>query len=83
MMVVSTRDFRTNQTKYLSMAKEGVDVILRSRAGNFKISPINDEDTVVNKSDLEAKLRHALQEVIDAKKGKIQLQSAEDLLNEL
>ena len=65
-MVVSTRDFRTNQTKYLSMAKEGVDVILRSRAGNFKISPINDEDTVVNKSDLEAKLRHALQEVIDA-----------------
>ncbi len=82
-MVVSTRDFRTNQTKYLSMAKEGVDVILRSRAGNFKISPINDEDTVVNKSDLEAKLRHALQEVIDAKKGKIQLQSAEDLLNEL
>ncbi|MEE3445825.1 MAG: prevent-host-death family protein [Prevotella sp.] len=83
MMVVSTRDFRTNQTKYLSMAKEGVDVILRSRAGNFKISPISDEDTVVNKSDLEAKLRHALQEVIDAKKGKIQLQSAEDLLNEL
>lgn len=82
-MVVSTRDFRTNQTKYLSMAKEGVDVILRSRAGNFKISPISDEDTVVNKSDLEAKLRHALQEVIDAKKGKIQLQSAEDLLNEL
>ena len=82
-MVVSTRDFRTNKTKYLSMAKEGVDVILRSRAGNFKISPINDEDTVVNKSDLEAKLRHALQEVIDAKKGKIQLQSAEDLLNEL
>lgn len=83
MMVVSTRDFRTNQTKYLSMAKEGVDVILRSRAGNFKISPISDEDTVVNKSDLEAKFRHALQEVIDAKKGKIQLQSAEDLLNEL
>ncbi len=83
MMVVSTRDFRTNQTKYLSMAKEGVDVILRSGAGNFKISPVRDEDTVVNKSALEAKLRHALQEVIDAKKGKIQLQSAEDLLNEL
>ncbi len=83
MMVVSTRDFRTNQTKYLSMVKEGVDVILRSRAGNFKITPISEEDTVVNKIDLEERLKSALQSVMDAKAGKLELQSAEDLLNEL
>lgn len=29
MVVVSTRDFRTNQTKYLNLAKAGEHVILK------------------------------------------------------
>ena len=82
-MKVSTRDFRTNQTKYLNLAKSGVDIVLRSRTGKFKISPIADNDQPVKKSTFKTELRHALQEIVDARKGKVQLQSAEDLLNEL
>ena len=39
MVVISTRDFRTNQTKYLNLAKAGEHVVLKSRAGNFRIFP--------------------------------------------
>ena len=39
MVIVSTRDFRTNQTKYLNLAKAGEHVVLKSRAGNFRIYP--------------------------------------------
>lgn len=83
MMVVSTRDFRTNQTKYLEMVQAGEDIILRSRAGSFKITPVTADDAMTNKKILENKLRQALQEVADAKAGKIKLKSAEELLSEL
>lgn len=83
MMIVSTRDFRTNQTKYLNLAKSGEDVVLRSRTGSFKISPITQDDGISSKAEFKSQLRHALQEVIDSRKGKIKLQTAEELLNEL
>ena len=83
MKVVSTRDFRANQTKYLNMVQAGEDVILRSRAGNFKITQISEDDALTNQKELETKVHRALQEVVDAKPGKIKLRSAEDLLNEL
>lgn len=48
MLVVSTRDFRTNQTKYLNKANAGEHVILKSRTGSFKIVPISSDDIVSN-----------------------------------
>lgn len=83
MMIVSTRDFRTNQTKYLNLAKAGEDVVLRSRTGSFKISPITSDDSISSRAEFKSELRHALQEVIEARKGKVKLQTAEELLNEL
>jgi hypothetical protein len=83
MVIVSTRDFRTNQTKYLNLAKSGEDVVLRSRTGSFKISPITHDDGISSKAEFKSKLCHALQEVIDSRKGKVKLQTAEELLNEL
>lgn len=83
MMIVSTRDFRTNQTKYLNLAKNGEDVVLRSRTGNFRISPITKEDSISNKTNFRSELRKALQEVLESRKGKVKLQTAEELLNEL
>lgn len=82
MLVVSTRDFRTNQTKYLNKANAGEHVILKSRTGSFKIVPISSDDIVSNKRDL-AELRGALQEVKDHMEGKKQLQSLDSLLDEL
>ena len=52
MVVVSTRDFRTNQTKYLNLAKAGEHVILKSRAGNFRISPDDGSNTIDAPRDL-------------------------------
>lgn len=53
MIVISTREFRANQTKFLDMARNGEDVILKSRSsGSFKLAPVENEDTIVSKRDL-------------------------------
>ena len=83
MIVISTRDFRTNQTKYLNMVKSGVHVVLKSRAGKFRIFPEMDSETIETPRDLVKELRNALAEVKEAIAGKRVLQSAESLLDEL
>lgn len=83
MLIVSTRDFRTNQTKYLNLAKAGEHVVLKSRAGNFRISPDTSSDTIAVPCDFMSDLKNALTEVKEALDGKHNLQPAEDLLNEL
>ena len=84
MVIVSTRDFRTNQTKYLNLAKAGEHVVLKSRAGNFRIYPENsDEGAIQAPRDLMVELKKALSEVKEAIAGKRVLQSAESLLDEL
>ena len=43
MIVISTRDFRANQSKFMDMANNGEDVILKSRKnGSFKLVPEHD-----------------------------------------
>ena len=81
MVVVSTRDFRTNQTKYLELAKAGERVILKSRVGNFRFVP-EDEDskTIQTPRELVAELKGALQEVKEVIAEKRTLQSADSLL---
>lgn len=49
MQIISLRDFRLNQTKYLELVKKGEDVILKSRSGSFKILPIGENDIIVTK----------------------------------
>ena len=83
MVVVSTRDFRTNQTKYLNLAKSGEHVVLRSRAGSFRIFPEDSKDTIDAPRDLMKELKNALTEVKEAITGKRVLQSADSLLDEL
>ena len=83
MVVVSTRDFRTNQTKYLNMAKSGEHVVLKSRAGNFRIFPEDGENTIDAPRDLMKELKNALTEVKEVIAGKRILQSADRLFDEL
>lgn len=84
MVVVSTRDFRTNQTKYLNLAKAGEHVVLKSRVGSFRILPEDeDEDTIKTPRELMVELKGALQEVKKAIAGKRVLQSADNLFDEL
>lgn len=84
MVIVSTRDFRTNQTKYLNLAKAGEHVVLKSRAGNFRIYPEDsNEGAIQAPRDLMVELKNVLSEVKEAIAGKRVLQSAESLLDEL
>ncbi len=77
MQVVSAREFRANQGKFLNAAKRGQSVLLTSRYGNFKITPVTEEDT------LTQRICKGLQEVKDIMDGKAKGYSIEELLNEL
>ena len=77
MQVVSAREFRANQGKYLIKANEGQSVLLTSRYGNFKIVPISEED------NLTTRICRGLQQVKLMKEGKLPRRTIEDLLDEL
>ncbi|WP_289158415.1 type II toxin-antitoxin system prevent-host-death family antitoxin [uncultured Muribaculum sp.] len=77
MQVVSAREFRANQGKYLNAAKDGQSVMLTSRYGNFKITPITEEDS------LTSRICEGLREVKLIQEGKMKGYSIEELLNEL
>lgn len=59
MTVVSIRDFRANQSKYLGLAAGGESVILTSRTGSFKIVPITEDDSLVSKKEFFARINEA------------------------
>jgi antitoxin (DNA-binding transcriptional repressor) of toxin-antitoxin stability system len=74
MQVVSAKDFRANQTKILTAAKNGQTIMLTSRIGNFKIVPITSEDQIVERDIIAS-----LEEVKAHVDGKIDLPNARDL----
>ena len=75
MEVVSAREFRSNQGRFLIAAKEGQSVLLTSRYGNFKITPITSEDMIIEKD-----LREAIDQVKDHIEGHIDLPNAKDIV---
>lgn len=79
MQIVSARDFRTNQGRYLTAAREGQDVILTSRYGSFKLTPVTAEDSL----SITDRILRGLKEVKMIQEGKLPRRTIEDLLNEL
>lgn len=77
MQVVSAREFRSNQGKYLNAAMSGQSVMLTSRYGNFKITPITEED------DLTTRICEGLKEVKMINDGKLPRRTMQDLLDDL
>ena len=49
MEIVTAREFRANQGKFLTAAMKGHSVILTSRFGNFKITPITEDDSLTTR----------------------------------
>lgn len=45
-MIVTGRDFRANQSRYISIAHSGEDVILKSRAGSVRLIPVDTTEEV-------------------------------------
>ena len=82
MTVISIRDFRTNQGKYLGLAAKGESVILTSRVGSFKIVPVSEDDTLISKKDFFAP--QALEDLAKLKKSEpAAFKKAGKLLGEL
>lgn len=53
------------------MVNNGEDIVLKSREkGSFKLVPVKEEDTIINKRDIMAELKGALQQVKDHMDGK-------------
>lgn len=77
MEIISAREFRANQTAVLTKAKKGESVLLSSRIGMFKITPVTEEDT------LTTRICEGLREVKMIREGKLKAKSAKDFLNEL
>lgn len=83
MVVVTGRDFRANTAKYVGVALSGEDVVVKSRAGSFRVVPISEDDIIINKRDLSAELRGALIEAKESIEGKRKLNTLDNLINEL
>lgn len=83
MIILTGREFRANQAKYVGVAQSGEDVVVKSRAGSFRIVPITTDDIVIGKDDLSESLYRSLLEVKNAKEGKGKLLSWEDFKHEM
>lgn len=75
MQIVSAREFRSNQGKFLTAARSGQSVLLTSRYGNFKITPVMDSDSIVENS-----LRTSIDEVKAHMEGRKTLPNARDIV---
>ena len=82
-MIVTGRDFRTNQSRYIGFAHNGEDVILKSRVGSVRLIPVDNSEVKTVSRDLKAELRSALTDVKESMQGKKKLLSWEELVDEL
>ena len=63
MTIVSTRDFRANQTKFLDMALRGEHVVLKFRRGSVRLTPVEDEaEEEGPKRDVTAEICQAMKD---------------------
>lgn len=77
MQIVSTREFRTNFGKFLSAANNGQALLLHSRYGDFKITPVTEDD------DITTRITRSLEEVKQIREHKLPRRTINDMLNEL
>lgn len=62
MVVVSSREFRANQRKYFELARTN-DVVITSRShGSYRLVPISEEDTLIDRESLDARIRQGIQD---------------------
>ena len=83
MTIVSTRDFRANQTKFLDMALRGEHVVLKSRRGSVRLMPVEEEEEP--KRDVTAEICQGMKhwkEYLETGKSDY-FRPAKELLNEL
>ena len=81
MVVISTREFRERQGKYLGMVANGENVVLKSRKeGSFKIVPLQRDATLMSKEEFYAKLDRSIQQIKDGKLHTLNMNNIDELL---
>ena len=84
MVIVSSREFRANQRKYFDLARTNDVVITSSSYGSYRLVPVTDDDTLIDNTILDAKIR---QGIADYEAGKVyrmdESESTEDFLNRM
>lgn len=84
MVVVTGREFRASQAKYFGYAGRGEDVIIKSRAGSFRLVPVRKDDAVYNEQQLTEMIDRSLRQISEGKfYEKAEEESAEDFLNRM
>lgn len=77
MEVISARDFRSNQSVVLAKAKRGESILLSSRMGMFKITPVTEDDT------LTSRICEGLKDVKKIMDGEMPRRTIQDMLDDL
>jgi len=77
MHVISLSKFRTNQTAALLRALQGESVLLTSRLGAFKLTPVTAEEKIVSR------ISEGLDEVKLVEAGELPVKNAKAFLDEL
>jgi antitoxin (DNA-binding transcriptional repressor) of toxin-antitoxin stability system len=68
MLVITTREFRTNQKSYLDKIDEGVEVLIqRGKNRSYKIVPVAEDDTLMTKEEFLAKIDRSLLQYAEGK----------------
>ena len=75
MEVVTARQFRSNQGKFLTAAKNGQQILLLSRYGAFKITHVLESDQIIENS-----IRASIAEVKEHLEGHKDLPNARDIV---
>ena len=77
MEIISARDCRANPTVILNKILDGESILLSSRVGMFKITPVTEEDT------LTTRICKGLKQVKMIEEGKLPRRTIQDMLDEL
>ena len=62
MVVVSSREFRANQRKYFSLALTNDVVITSKTLGSYRLVPVSENDILIDKDVLDAKIKRGIAE---------------------
>ena len=81
-MIVTGSTFRSNQSRYVSAAYRGEDVVVKTRVGCYRIVPVRSEKSFRH-YDLMEEFRGSVKEAVEALDGKRSLNPAELLSDEL
>lgn len=80
MVIVSSREFRDRQKRYLDKVDKGEEVLIRrGKNKSYRIVPVTEDEIFMNKNEFFAKIDEALKE---AEQGKVtSISSEEELTN--